>query len=236
MTQPVEKTVGEIAAENPSAAKVFEKHHIDYSCGGKHPLADACRVAGASAEEVLQEVSEASLQKTDGEPDWNTAPLRDLIRHIVEKHHGWLYSKLALIDHLIVQAAHLHTESPTSIHALQKVFNKLRTECSTHMEEEERVLFPAIVQLESRTGSEPALGAVRDPISMLEHDHDVAAGYLDELRDLTYGYALEDDASHSFRTLYDELQALEADMHQHLHLENNILFPRAARLEMEAHL
>ena len=109
MALNAEKTVGEIAAEFPAAVQVFEKQHIDYCCGGKHPLVDACRVAGASAEEVMEEIEIASHpENSDQTLDWNAAPLPQLVQHIVDKHHAWLYRQLPVIEQLMdrVVAAH----------------------------------------------------------------------------------------------------------------------------------
>jgi len=240
MTLSVEKTVGEIAAECPAAVNVFEKHHIDYCCGGKHPISDACRGAGASVEEVMEEVEQAAKQRPGPEQaDWSHEPLRKLIEYIVAGHHAWLRDQMPLIEHLMDRAAKLHGASrPESIVPLQRIFGRLRIELEEHMRKEEKILFPAIVRMESSVSAggpvPPArFGSMRNPISLMEHDHDLAAQYLDELRDLTYGYSLPEDACLSFKALYRELQVLDADLRTHIHLENNILFPRAARMERE---
>ena len=240
MTLTDEKTVGEIAAEFPAAARVFEKHHIDYCCGGKHPLLDACRVAGATAEEVIEEVESASgAAPASDTQNWSTVPLRQLVQHILDKHHAWLRQELVLIGQMMDRVIDIHgTKRPDSVLPLQRVFAHLRDEMEEHMNREEHVLFPAIVSMESVAADGDPMapspfGSLRNPISMMEREHDVAAQYLDELRDLTYGYDLPENACHTFRALYEELQALEADMRTHIHLENNILFRRAARLERE---
>ena len=233
-----EKTVGEIAVAFPAAAWVFEKHHIDYSCGGKHPLVEACRVAGTRARDVMDEVERASgTAPTSDTPDWSTAPLWRLVQHILDKHHAWLRQELLLIEQMMDGLIDVHgTKRPYSILPLRRIFIRLQSEMEEHMNREEHILFPAIVGLESVSANSgpiarSAFGSVRNAISMMEHEHNLATQYLDEMRDLTYGYDLPENACHSFRVLYEEIQALEADMRTHIHLENNILFPRAVWLE-----
>ena len=161
------------------------------------------------------------------------------MQHIVDKHHAWLYRQLPVIEQLMDRVADVHGgKRPETVFPLRRIFVRLREELEGHMRKEESVLFPAIVRLEAQTadgGTLPreSFGSLRHPVSMMEDEHDTVAQYLDEMRDLTYGYAPPEDACLSFRTLYHELEALEADIHTHVHLENNILFPRAAQLERE---
>ena len=228
MSLTSEKTVGEIAAEFPAAPRVFEKHHIEYCCGANHSLADACRVAGTAPEEILDELARVAPE----DRDWNAAPIPDLIREIVDRHHAWLRSEMPLLDHLFGLVIH----SNDAIRPVQRVFSLLKAEMDSHMGKEERVLFPAILRMDAlhahgKPIPRPPFGSVRNPISMMEHDHELAIQYLDEIRDLTYGFDLPDDAGHGLRMVYRELQALESDMHRHLHLESNILFPRVKNME-----
>jgi regulator of cell morphogenesis and NO signaling len=185
-------------------------------------------VAGTAASEIMAELAET----TPADRDWNSAPLAEVVREIVDRHHAWLHAELSLLDHLFALVAH----SQEGIRPLERVFSQLKAELESHLGKEERVLFPAILRMETLRNAgkpvpRPPFGTVRNPISMMEHDHEQAMLHLDEMRDLTYGYDLPEDACHGLRMLYRELQALEADLHTHLHLENNILFPRAANLE-----
>ena len=146
MTLNAEKTVGEIAAEYPAAARVFEKHHIDYCCGGKHPVAEACRVAGVRAEDVMAEVERASWTPLSQQvPDWNTAPLKQLIQHILDKHHARLREELPLIGQLLQRMTDLHG---ARFLPLQRAFAHLRSELESHMQKEETFLFPSILLME----------------------------------------------------------------------------------------
>ena len=236
MTLNTERTVGEIAAEYPAAARVFEKHHIVYCCGGKHPVVEACRVAGVRAEDVMTEVETAGQTALARQaPDWNAAPLSEVVQHILDKHHAWLREELPLIGQLLKRMLELHG---VRFLPLQRVFTHLRNELESHMRKEEKFLFPSILRMEQAVAAggripKSPFGSVRHPILMMEQDHDVVSRDLDEIRDITYGYDLPADACMSFRALYRELQALEADLHTHMHLENNIVFPRTARLERE---
>ncbi len=232
MSLTSEKTVGEIAAEFPAAPRVFEKHHIEYCCGANHSLADACRVAGTAPDEIMDEIMDELAGATPEDQDWSSAPIPGLIREIVDRHHAWLRSELPLLDHLLTLVVHTNE----SLRPVQRVFSLLKAEMDSHMGKEERVLFPAILQMDAlhtagKPIPRPPFGTVRNPISMMEQDHELAIRYLDEIRDLTYGFDLPGDACHGLRMVYRELQAMEADMHRHFHLENNILFPRVKNME-----
>ena len=171
--------------------------------------------------------------RLEGGVDWASASLSDLIRHILDTHHAYLRDALPKLTHQTQAAA---TEQPEALPALSKVFQDLRNELESHMWKEEMVLFPLIRGLEAaRAAGQPAptahCGSVRNPIRVMEHEHDSAVRALAEMRRITNGYALPEDADDGHRTLFTGLTELEADLHQHIHLENDILHPRAAELE-----
>jgi len=234
-----EKTVGQIAAENPAALRVFEKHHIDYCCGGKHSIGDACRVAGSSVEEVMEEVAGATRAPAEDPAeakDWNHLPLGELIGYVEKGHHAWMSEELIVIAQLLDRASELSpacVAPHASLAPLQRVFGYLRAELESHMRKEEMILFPAIAAMEHGPAGAVSAGSIATVVATMEQEHEVAAQYLDEIRDLTYGYDPPENASQNLRALYRELQVLEADLRIHIHLENNILFPRAIRLEEE---
>jgi regulator of cell morphogenesis and NO signaling len=229
----VEKTVGEIAAEFAGAPKVLEMHHIDYSTGGKHPFREACRVAGVAADDVLREIQKTTSPSGAGEENWKSQPTGNLIEHLVAMHHLWSAENVPLIEALLerVEAEHL-----PSITRIRRLFTRMRYELEQHLRKEENVLFPAILQMERSAAARTALphqlfGSVVNPIAMMESDHDADARIWDELGDLTYGYTVPEGAPESVRLLFRELAKLSIAIHEHTHLENNILFPRVVRLE-----
>jgi regulator of cell morphogenesis and NO signaling len=229
-------TVREIATTIPAAVRVFEKYNIDYCCGGHRPLGEACRERGLSPEAVLAEV-EASARPEDSGRNWSQAPLADLIAHILRTHHAYLNTELPLLEARLAKIVEKHGSNyPASLPPLQQVFAGLKAELESHCLKEEMVLFPVIEELETaaaegRAPAPPPFGTVRNPIRMLILEHDSAGNALREMRRLTQDYAVPDDVCPTYRATFADLQALERDLHQHIHLENNILFPRAAALE-----
>jgi regulator of cell morphogenesis and NO signaling len=237
MPGSVEKTVGEIAADFPVAPKVLEMHHIDYSTGGKRPFREACRVAGVAAEEILNEINKAS-SRADGEENWKAHPTANLIEYLIAMHQRWSNENVPLIEALLerVEAEPNLATSLPSVTRIRRLFTRMRHELVQHLRKEENVLFPAILKLERSAASRtPAprepFGSFVNPIALMESDHDADARIWDELRDLTYGYAAPEDAPESVRLLFRELGKLAVAIHEHTHLENNILFPRVVNLE-----
>jgi len=231
------KTVGEIAAATPGAVRVFEKYKIDYCCGGNRPLREVCEERGLSAETVVAEVEAAAAPGAAPERDWRTAPLSGLIAHIVSTHHEYLKSELPVVANRLEKVIQAHgTKHPESLLPLREVFLGLAEELEMHLRKEEVVLFPAITELEAAEseGRRPRplpFGTVENPIRMMIAEHDGAGHALAEMRRLTGDYTLPADACNTYRALFDGLKEIEADLHTHIHLENNVLFPRATELE-----
>ncbi len=229
-----ETTVREIATAHPAAVRVFEKYGIDYCCGGQKPLADACREHGLSEDAVLDEVR-SSERPGAAERDWAGASLAELIGHIVVTHHGYLSAELPALEQRMAKVVEKHGANHSELGPLQQVLTSLKAELMHHCRKEEMVLFPFTQQIEAaanegRRISAP-FGTVANPIRMMEHEHDDAGRALAAIRKLTNNYEVPADACPTFRALYEGLAALERDLHQHIHLENNILFPRAQQLE-----
>lgn len=229
------KTIREFAVEVPQAVRVFEKLGIDYCCGGGKSLADACASSKLPVDEVLRRLEEGVTIAAAGS-DWNQASLSDLAGHIVAKHHGYVKQELPRLEQLLTKVAGKHAGNHPELHQLKPVFARLSEELTSHLMKEETVLFPYVQELE-RAAKEsgrmrpPMFGSVRNPIHMMEIEHDAAGQGLREMRELTNDYAAPADACFSFNTLYQGLTEFEADLHEHIHLENNILFPRAIAME-----
>jgi regulator of cell morphogenesis and NO signaling len=229
--------VGQIAAQQPAAVRVFEKYGIDFCCGGHRRLDEVCQEKGVSADALVAELDAAARQIQPAETDWANAGLAALIAHIVNKHHEFLKSEMPVIGARLNKVVAAHGERHGEVLLpLQDVLAELGAELSAHMQKEEMILFPAIEELEAAQseGRQPVLppfGTVQNPIRMMVYEHDNAGDALAQMRRLTQDYALPQDACNTWRALYHELRQLEADLHVHIHLENNVLFPRAVRLE-----
>ena len=232
------KTVREVAVEFPGATRIFEKLGIDYCCGGGKALEEACLAAGVSADNVIALLEEAGSTAAEAR-DWKIAPLSELVAHIVTRHHGFTREELVRVSNLLAKVCSVHGENHPELHRLHTVFQELKHELTSHMLKEEQVLFPYIENLETavRRGEPvptPFFGTVRNPVRMMMQEHDDAGQALRDLREVSSNYQVPADGCITFRTLYQALEEFERDLHQHIHLENNILFPRAAELEAGA--
>lgn len=219
-------TVADIARTAPATIKVFQQHGLDFCCGGKIPLGEAFTAAGLDAEQVLGDLARA-VATTPAGTDWNHAPLADLIDHIQTRFHVPLRQELPRLRAMLAKVVSRHGERhPEALLPLQQVYDRLADDLLEHMAKEDEMLFPAI--LDRAQGRRGGLADVVDqPIAAMEADHDDAGRALAEMRRLTHSYMPPPDACPTFIGLYWGLAELERDMHEHVHLENNILFPRA---------
>ncbi|MHC4959094.1 MAG: iron-sulfur cluster repair di-iron protein [Planctomycetota bacterium] len=215
-----ETTVGRLATEHPLATRVFARHGIDYCCGGGRPLAEACDAKGLDTDTVLAEIRKELEAPDATEQRWDEAPLGDLIDHILETYHRPLDEELPRLDAMARKVHAVHGDKdPERLAGIESVFAGLKAELEQHMAKEEQILFPMI-----RQGQGAMAGG---PVSVMEHEHDSAGAALRRLRELTNGYEVPEGACNTWRALWHGLAALETSLHQHIHLENNILFPRA---------
>ncbi len=238
MSITAEKTVREVALENPAATRLFEKVGIDYCCGGNKSLEEACRTANLPMDEVLDslEIAEQSARAVQQDRNWTTEMLADLVAHIISTHHKYTREEMARLSPLFDKVCSVHGKNHPELLQVRVGFQGLEQELTMHMMKEERVLFPYIVRMEeSVIQKEPVLpppfGSVQNPVTMMMHEHDSAGEALRLMRKVSAGYTPPGDACISFQTLYKALADLEADLRQHVHLENNILFPRAIAME-----
>jgi regulator of cell morphogenesis and NO signaling len=232
-TIDLQATVGELVRQSPNRARVFESHRIDYCCGGKISLADACRRKGANPDEVLEQLSQLDSPSDDQEVvDADAMSLTDLADHIEQTHHAYLREELPRLDFMTEKVSRVHGDKEPRLLQVREAFVALKTELEPHMMKEERILFPLVRQLEA-SASRPEIhcGSVANPIRQMEHEHDQAGNALAILRQATDGFTPPPWACNTYRAMLDALERLERDMHQHIHKENNVLFPKAIDLE-----
>lgn len=225
-------TVGELVRERPARARVFERLGIDYCCGGKMPLERACRAGGLDLARVLRELAEEDARPEVDPVDWSTTTMGALADHIEATHHAFLRRELPRLEHLAEKVTAAHADRHPELREVRAVLSGLKVEMESHMLKEERVLFPMVRLLDGATAPPQfPCGSVAYPIAAMEHEHDDAGAALARLRSLTGGYTPPADACNSYHALLDGLADLEADLHLHVHKENNILFPRACDAE-----
>lgn len=232
MTISLQTTIGELAAAIPHAARIFEAHRIDYCCGGRRNLAEACAKVGVDPAEIVAAL-EGEGRERGAERDWREAPIAELVQHILDVHHAFTWQELPRVEALMQKVARVHGDAHPELRELAPIVFGLTSELGRHLLKEERVLFPHVVALAS--GSGPVAGpfaSVQQPISMMNMEHEEAGEALTQIHRLTCGYTPPEDACGSYKALYAALEALELDLHQHIHLESNVLFPRAASLEV----
>jgi regulator of cell morphogenesis and NO signaling len=230
-----ETSVGAVVAERLGRARVFERLGIDYCCHGVTPLAEACGMRSLDLDRVLAELAESDALDTVEEEDrvdCGAMSESKLVDHIVGTHHVYLRQELPRLTGLIDKVVAAHAAKHPELDDLRETFAGLRQELESHMIKEERVLFPLVKQLEAAQAPFPIhCGTVGNPIRVMEHEHEAVGSALERLRMLTGDYQPPADGCDSFRALYDGLAWLEADLHRHIHKENNILFPKAAAIE-----
>lgn len=229
-------TLADVAALSLGAVRTLERYGLDYCCGGKRPFDEACLSKALNPQSVLEEIQRAQGAGAE-DRDWQKARLGDLVRHIVGTHHEYLKLELPALANRLAKVHSVHgPRDPEMLNRMVEVFGSLRAEMELHMHKEETILFPFIEQYgraEDQGAPVPPVpfGSIARPIGVMETEHAAAGDALGELRTLTKNYELPAYACTTVRTLYEGLKALEADLHVHIHLENNILFPRALALE-----
>jgi regulator of cell morphogenesis and NO signaling len=233
----IQTTVGQMVVERPQRSRVFDRLHIDYCCGGKRTLEEACAKRGLDLKAVLAELevfdAEAETQPDAVRPTDLT--MTELADDIERTHHAYLREELPRLGDLVQKVSAVHGQAHPWLAGLTSVYAELVAELEPHRLKEEQILFPMIRELD-RAATAPSFhcGSVGNPIRMMEMEHQNAGAALDRIREMTNDYETPEDACNSFRAMLSGLEHLEADLHLHIHKENEILFPKAS--EMEARL
>jgi regulator of cell morphogenesis and NO signaling len=230
--QSADKTIGDFVAEDYRTAEVFEKHGIDFCCGGKMPLSEACRRNGIEVDQILREI-EASrttpIPRSENYAAWDLSFLAD---YIYNTHHVYLRENLGRIAAYARKVAEVHGTNHPEVVEIASIFEKVAADMDVHLKEEEEVLFPAVKRIEaaSKAGLEPDpkdVETIAGSLDQLTAEHDDVGEAVHTIRRLSRDYEIPPDACNTFSMAYRMLLEFEEDLHKHVHLENNILFPKA---------
>jgi len=233
-----ETTVREVALQMPESTRLFESLKIDYCCGGNQPLAAACTSAGIDVDSVMKILDEMTGSNSQDATalDFQNASLPELITHILDTHHVFTKTEMDRLQSLTDKVLNAHGGNHPELIHLSELWLRLCADLKPHMFKEEQVLFPYIMAMtRAADGNAPVpfapFGTVNNPVRMMMREHDTAGQILRDMRAVTSDYKVPPDACVSYKTLYEALENFEKDLHQHIHLENNVLFPKALDLE-----
>lgn len=236
MTIIENKTVAEVVSENIKTAHIFKKYDIDFCCGGGIGIDKVCENKNINYTQLKEE-----LLKVDDAPGafhYDKWELDFLIEHILHVHHSYVEESIPLIIQYVNRVAEVHGHHYTEVIQIMALFTKVANELASHMKKEELILFPYIKKMirtkkEGGNYAQPPFGTVNNPIQMMEAEHETAGDIFKEIARLTNNYTPPVEACNTFMALYSKLDEFEQDLHQHIHLENNILHPKAIQLERD---
>lgn len=231
----ITRSVGEIVAEDYRTAKVFDKYGIDYCCGGKIALSDICIENGIDQNEILREIEAVKNIPADRSHNYSSWTNSFLADYIINTHHTYLKENLDQIDAYTQKISQVHGEKHPEVREISAIFAKIVTELNAHLREEEEVCFPAIRRVEEakKLGKSPAvedIETIARTLERFEAEHNEVGEAVHKIRQLAKDYSLPDDACNTFTITYHKLKEFEEDLHKHVHLENNVLFPKVSVL------
>ncbi|CAN5630034.1 iron-sulfur cluster repair di-iron protein [soil metagenome] len=232
-----ENKIGEVVASNFRTAEVFEKLGLDFCCGGKKTIENACLEKALNTESVLNELSKVTERSAGGqhfetwEPDF-------LIDYIVSNHHAYVINSASSIAHHMDKVVLAHGIRHPELSEIRSIFNSLREELLSHMQKEEKMLFPFIKKMmmaknNSFEMTSAPFGAIENPLGVMESEHQLAGKMMDEISIMSSNFTPPANACGTYKVVFQELKEFETDLHLHIHLENNILFPKAIKIANE---
>src|SRR6218665_2063032 len=232
------KTIGSFVAEDFRTAAVFSKYRIDFCCKGNRTVTEVCEKQNIDADALLENVLQVSQSENNGSIDFNSWPL-DLLAYYIEKtHHRYVEEKTNVLLPFLDKLCKVHGANHPELFKINELFIGCAGELSQHMKKEELILFPFVKRMVKTKESDgilhqPSFGTVSNPIAMMMHEHDNEGESFRAIADLTNNYTPPADACTTYRVTFAMLKEFEADLHKHIHLENNILFPKAVVLEKD---
>jgi len=228
-------TIGEIVASDYRTAKVFETHGIDFCCGGKVALSAICREKGINPDTLLREIEAIKTEQVDRSQNYTAWELPFLVDYIINTHHAYLKENNGQLAGYARKIAEVHGAHHPEVIEIAAIFDKIATDMAAHLREEEEVFFPAIKRAatERKAGNAPAQGdldVIKESLAKLGREHEEIGDAVHTIRHLSKDYAIPEDTCNTFMITYRKLKEFEDDLHKHVHLENNILFPKATQL------
>ena len=232
-TYNINDKVGDIVIDNPALSRVFEKEGVDFCCGGQQSIEEACQKQGLDSEALLRAL-EAGVTADETDVDVSGLSQTELVDHIEQTHHQYMRNELPRLDAYTAKVASVHGDKNRNLLKIRTAFMAMSTELMNHLMKEEQVLFPMVKDLDkSETAPTFHCGLISNPINQMVYEHIEVGTELEQLRELTDDYTAPEWACNTYRAMLDGLEEMELDLHQHIHKENNILFPRALAMETE---
>ncbi|SFU35166.1 iron-sulfur cluster repair di-iron protein [Alicyclobacillus macrosporangiidus] len=231
-----EEAVGDVVTRFPGAANVFRAYGVDFCCGGHRSIAEAAKEQGISVNELVVKINEQYAEAKDRaqqDVDWSVQSLNDLVDHIVNEHHAYLHTTLPVMSELVTKILGVHGARHPELATVHRLFHELKTDLEQHLIEEETRIFPRVIAWSHAVANETSRAA--DPVDLdalvrdlqtLEADHDRTGALLKQLRQVTDGYSVPADGCGTYHYVFQKLEEIEGKTFLHMHLENNVLFPR----------
>jgi len=231
-----QKEIGQFVAEDYRTAAIFSKYKIDFCCIGNRTVTDACEKKGIDSNLIMEEINAVLNNKSGETIDYKSWPIDLLIDYIEKKHHRYVEEKIPVLRQFLDKLCRVHGERHPELLKINELFSASAGELAAHMKKEELILFPFIKQLvkaklENGAVQSPQFGTVENPIAMMKHEHDNEGERFRKIAELTDNYNPPADACNTYKVTFSMLDEFEKDLHLHIHLENNILFPKAVKLE-----
>jgi len=233
-----ERPVGELVSEDYRRADIFKANGIDFCCGGKKSVQQACEENGVDPQHIVNALNDLSVQPTGPRQDFRKWELDFTCDYIVNTHHAYVNEAITQIKLYLEKVARVHGGNNPELHEVRDAFETLAGEMTAHMKKEELILFPQIKKMvaakkQGQRISRPPFGSISNPINAMEAEHEGAGNLIADIRKLTHDFTPPAHACATYRVSFASLQQFEEDLHRHVHLENNILFPAALKLETE---
>lgn len=233
-----ESIIGEIVAQNYKAASIFKAHRIDFCCNGNRSIATASKEKNIDENVILQELSEVLTKKEEADIDFQSWPIDLLADYIKKKHHRYVVAKIAEITPYLKRVANVHGDNHPELLEIRELFGQTAEELTAHMQKEENLLFPYIIEMVDKKSRgekliKPPFGSIENPINAMHIEHDNEGVRFRKISELSDNYQTPEDGCNTYRVTYSLLEEFENDLHRHIHLENNILFPAAIEFEKE---